>query len=597
MAFQQSIFKKLCVGVSYNKQRFQKDINQFKNSKLEDEIKNASNLPSLDFFGSEKKKKQNKSKKKEKNDKTKKKKEKEQKNEKEQVIEKKTKEKKKKKEKEKEKEITQEQVDSILVARQIRNKHKINTKGNDIPNAIEHFEDLKGKVSALFLRNTLNAGYKNPTPIQMQSIPSIIQKRDILACAPTGSGKTASFVIPILSNLKRHKKQGIRALVVTPTRELADQTYREFEKIGRGRNFKIVNYKKMTELRGVQQRDVDVLISTPLRVLGSAKKRLLDLSTVQILIFDEVDKLFEIGFLEQIDTLIHFCRNKNLQKLMFSATILPVIEELAFSVLKDPIRIVVGVGNTAANLIDHRLTLVGEEDGKILAIRQMISEGIEPPVLIFVQTKSRAKDLFRELIYDGISVEAIHADRTKLQRDTVINKFREGKIHFLICTDMMSRGLDFLSVKNVINFDFPQTVIRYIHRVGRTGRAGRKGIATTLYTEKDKPYLRQIANVIKLSGSEVPEWMLNLKKPHKRTLNQFRKGAGNRKTIDTRHYTKENARKRKHNNLIKNNQKANNQKNNFNNRRKKYKTFKNKNKKNIVEKQQKYKKKKQPEQK
>jgi ATP-dependent RNA helicase DDX52/ROK1 len=227
---------------------------------------------------------------------------------------------------------------------------------------------------------------------------------------------------------------------------------------------------------------------------------------------DEADRLFEMGFIEQIDEIFAACSNPKLQRAMFSATMLQGVEEMAQSILLDPIKISIGIKNAGASSIDQRLVFVGKEEGKIVAMKNLIQQGLQIPVLLFVQNKERANELYHELLYDGINVETIHADRTKEQRDQIIRHFRMGTIWVLICTDLMSRGMDFKAVNMIINYDFPQSAVSYIHRIGRTGRGGRKGIAVTFFTENDMVYLRSIANVMKLSGCEVPEWMLSLKK-------------------------------------------------------------------------------------
>ena len=188
----------------------------------------------------------------------------------------------------------------------------------------------------------------------------------------------------------------------------------------------------------------------------------------------------------------------------------PAVEELAKSVQKDSIRIVIGIKNTASTTINQQLLFVGNEEGKLFELRQMIRQGkMKPPVLIFVQSKERAQQLFHELIYDGINVDVMHADRTQAQRNASVEKFRSGDIWVLITTDLFSRGMDILGVNLVINYDFPQSTTSYIHRIGRTGRAGRVGEAITFYTEEDFVQLRSIANVMKQSGCQnVPEWVL-----------------------------------------------------------------------------------------
>merc|ERR1719378_695713 len=182
-----------------------------------------------------------------------------------------------------------------------------------------------------------------------------------------------------------------------------------------------------------------------------------------------------------------------LQTLMFSATMPPAVCELANSILTEPLRVSIGDVNAAAPDVDQKLLFITHEDGKLFSFRQAVQDGsVEPPALIFVQSKERAKQLFSELVYDGIFVDAVHADRTKQQRDNTIKAFRAGKIWMLICTDLMARGVDFKGVETVINYDFPQTAATYIHRIGRTGRAGRAGTALTFFTIADFESLRAI---------------------------------------------------------------------------------------------------------
>jgi len=191
------------------------------------------------------------------------------------------------------------------------------------------------------------------------------------------------------------------------------------------------------------------------------------------------------------------------------------VEELARTVLHDPVKIQIGQRHAATADIDQELVFVGREDGKLVAIRQLVQAGLKPPVLMFVQSKTRAIELFNELVYDGINVDVIHAERTKQQRDNVVKQFRAGRVWVMIATDLMARGLDFKGVNMVINYDFPANAVDYIHRIGRTGRAGRKGKAITLFTQDDGPSLRSIANVIKSSGCDVPQWMLELRTKRK----------------------------------------------------------------------------------
>ena len=234
-----------------------------------------------------------------------------------------------------------------------------------------------------------------------------------------------------------------------------------------------------------------------------------------------------------MDEILAQCSNTSqpVQRALFSATIGSFVRELASAFLVNPIEVSIGVENSGASTIHQKLLFVGREDGKILAIRQLIQQGLTPPVLIFVQSTDRAKDLFKELVFDGINVDFMHAGRSAIQREEVIRRFRIGEIWVLICTDLMARGIDFKGVQMVINYDLPLTPVSYIHRIGRTGRAGRTGQAITFFTEQDIPRIRPIANVMKLSGCEVPEWMLRIKQLTTKKKRILRKHAPNRRRV------------------------------------------------------------------
>lgn len=257
------------------------------------------------------------------------------------------------------------------------------------------------------------------------------------------------------------------------------------------------------------------------------------------MVLDEADRLFELGredqaiedgattdvdtgFLGQIDEILAACDHSHVQRALFSATMGDQVRGLVDTVLRDPLRVSVGLANAGANTIEQRLVFVGREEGKLLAFRQLIQEGLRPPVLVFLQSKERAKELYNELAFDGINVDVIHADRSMEQRDAVIKNFRLGKVWVLLCTDLLGRGVDFKGLNMVVNFDFPTSAVSYIHRIGRTGRAGRLGLAVTFFTEGDMPVLRPIANVIKLSGGTVPDWMLSLNKKERRDVKKRR---------------------------------------------------------------------------
>lgn len=179
--------------------------------------------------------------------------------------------------------------------------------------------------------------------------------------------------------------------------------------------------------------------------------------------------------------------------------------------MNDPVKILIGIKNAAAQTVKQRIIYVGKEDAKLVTLRQDLRDGFQPPMLIFVQSKYRAKELYHELLYDGLNVNVIHGDKKKVERDEIMKQFRLGEIWILICTDLMSRGIDFKTVNSVVNFDFPSSLVSYIHRIGRTGRAGREGTATTYFTDDDSPFVKTIALLMQKSGQDVPAWMLNLK--------------------------------------------------------------------------------------
>ncbi|XP_063974301.1 probable ATP-dependent RNA helicase DDX52 [Diachasmimorpha longicaudata] len=426
---------------------------------------------------------------------------------------------------------------------QFRNSNKISVVGRRVPDPIVSFEDLaRHGVRADLVENLGQCGYKEPTPIQMQAMPILLENRQVLACAPTGSGKTAAFLLPIIHHLEGPRKLGFRAIILSPTRELAKQTYRECMRLSEGRGFRvhiISKIKQALDKYGPKSsQKFDILITTPKRLiyLLNQDPPAINLSNVEFLIIDEADKLFEEGtrgFRDQLEQISNACTNERLKRAMFSATNTPVVTKWCRHNLKGLINVTIGHRNAATDLVEQELTFVGSERGKLVAFRNIISGGLSPPVLVFVQSKERAQELFNELIYDGINVDVIHADRTQTQRDNVVRCFREGRIWVLICTELMSRGIDFKGVNLVINYDFPPSAISYIHRIGRTGRAGHRGKAITFFTESDTANLRSIAAIMRDSGCQVPEYMLAMKKHSKRDRKKMEREAPKRDSIST----------------------------------------------------------------
>ncbi|OAY84109.1 DEAD-box ATP-dependent RNA helicase 57 [Ananas comosus] len=397
----------------------------------------------------------------------------------------------------------------------LRKKHGIHISGYNVPAPLESFEELSSRYGckSKLLQNLSGLGFKEPTPIQRQAIPVLLSRQECFACAPTGSGKTLAFLSPILMKIKPGTKDGVKAVILCPTRELAAQTTRECKKLAKGRKFYIkLMTKDLSRSGDFEKMHCDILVSTPLRLDFALRKRKLNLSRVEYLVLDESDKLFELGFVEQIDSVVKACSNPSIIRSLFSATLPDSVEELARSIMHDAVRVIVGRKNSASELIKQKLIFAGSEKGKLLALRQSFTESLNPPVLVFVQSKERAKELYKELAFDDIKADVIHADLTQQQREDAVDNFRAGTTWVLIATDVISRGMDFKGVNCVINYDFPESAAAYIHRIGRSGRAGRTGEAITFYTEEDKPFLRNIANVMAASGCEVPSWIMALPK-------------------------------------------------------------------------------------
>lgn len=428
-------------------------------------------------------------------------------------------------------------------AKLLRKSYRANVTGDDIPLPIGSFEDLisRFKLDSRLLTNLIDSGFTEPTAIQSEAIPITLFDRDVLACAPTGSGKTLAFVIPLIQQLLQSNKQknnGLRGLIISPTKELAQQIFDECNKLSKKLPLKIAILSKSlsSKLKNkiIKKDKFDIIISTPLRLIDLVKNEALDLSNVEHLIFDEADKLFDKNFLEQTDDILTQCKNPKLRKSMFSATIPSSVEEIASSIMNNTIRVIIGHKEAANQQIEQKLSYCGNEEGKLIAIRQLIQNGeFKPPVLIFLQSITRAKALFHELLYDRLNVDVIHAERTQIQRQKIIDRFKKGEIWVLICTDVLARGIDFKGVNLVINYDVPNSAQAYVHRIGRTGRGGREGKAVTLYTKEDAVAIKPIVNVMKQSGAEYDSWMDNMTKISKNEKKNIKQGQIKRKEIST----------------------------------------------------------------
>ncbi|KAH0943962.1 hypothetical protein HID58_003599, partial [Brassica napus] len=412
-----------------------------------------------------------------------------------------------------------------------RKQYNIHVSGENVPPPLKSFTELSSRYGCkkYILRNLAALGFKEPTPIQRQAIPVLLSGRECFACAPTGSGKTFAFICPMLIKLKRHSTDGIRAVILSPARELAAQTAREGKKLIKGSKFNIrLMTKPLVKTADFSKLQCDVLISTPMRLKRAIKAKKIDLSKVEYLVLDESDKLFEQSMLKQIDGVVKACSNPSIIRSLFSATLPDSVEELARSIMHDAVRVIIGRKNTASETVKQKLVFAGTEEGKLLALRQSFAQSLNPPVLIFLQSKERAKQLYDELKCEDIRVGVIHSDLPPGERENAVDSFRAGETWVLIATDVIARGMDFKGINCVINYDFPDSASAYIHRIGRSGRAGRSGEAITFYTEEDVPFLRNIANTMTSSGCEVPSWILTLKKK------KWKKHRPKRDSISTR---------------------------------------------------------------
>ncbi|KAF9498150.1 P-loop containing nucleoside triphosphate hydrolase protein [Pleurotus eryngii] len=404
-------------------------------------------------------------------------------------------------------------------------KQRVTAKGSKVPQAIETFEELGERygLSNQLLANLSKNGFSTPTGIQSHGVPILLDSRDLAAIAPTGTGKTIAYLLPILGTLKtpngKADGSGVRAVIVAPTRELAHQIHNECLKLAEGRKWRIVLFSKATAntLADKNVRDkVDIIISTPLRLVASLQAGTLNLNNVRHLVLDEADRLLDAEFLSQIQEVVAACSRTDIQKAVFSATLPAGAEKIAMEMLRDPIRVVVGLKDTPLPLITQTLTYVRDDHSKLPSLLQYLAQPYNPPLLVFTSTQPRASSLAEELVLNNIlNVDCLHAGMTKKEREDAMSRMRKGESWVMISTEVMARGMDFKGVREVINYDFPTSVQSYVHRIGRTGRAGREGKAVTYFTDDDAPHLKTIANVLLQSGSTVPEWMLKLPKPSK----------------------------------------------------------------------------------
>ena len=356
-------------------------------------------------------------------------------------------------------------------------------------------------LSDAFIKAVEEKGYTKPSPIQQKAIPQILQGKDVLASAQTGTGKTAGFTLPVLQYLtetKHPKYRPLRALVLTPTRELAAQVYdnvREYSKY--------VNIKSAVVFGGVKpasqiatlRRGVDILVATPGRLLDLHDQKAVSFKRIDVLILDEADRMLDMGFVRDINKIISFMPAKR-QNLLFSATFSKDIKKLANGILKNPVEVETAPQNSTAKKVTHNVFKVDKKRKTEFTIK-LIKENNWNQVLIFTRTKHGANRLTQNLIKAKISAAAIHGNKSQGARTKALRDFKENTIRVLVATDIAARGLDIPLLPHVINYELPNVPEDYVHRIGRTGRAGAKGEAISLVCSEETEYQKEIEKLLK----------------------------------------------------------------------------------------------------
>jgi ATP-dependent RNA helicase RhlE len=371
------------------------------------------------------------------------------------------------------------------------------------------FEELS--LSKSIQKAVFELGYIEATPIQEQAIPIVLSGKDIIGCAQTGTGKTAAFAIPIIHQLHRivgssKKSKQIRALVVTPTRELAVQIGQNFDAYS-----KYTNINQLTIFGGVSQNPqvdslrsgVDVLIATPGRLLDLHKQGFIDLDHLHTLVLDEADQMLDMGFVNDVKKIVKLTP-KNRQTLLFSATMPIAIRELAEMFLQDPAKVSVSPVSSTAENVEQRVYFVEKTEKRNLLYHLIKNENLSD-VLVFSRTKHGADNVVKALRKNNIAAEAIHGDKSQNARQRVLEAFKNKEVGVLVATDIAARGIDIDQLPFVINFDLPNIPETYVHRIGRTGRAGNGGIAISFCGKDEHPYWKDIMKLIKVEVKTVSD--------------------------------------------------------------------------------------------
>lgn len=379
------------------------------------------------------------------------------------------------------------------------------------------------------------AGYQTPTPIQEAAIPTALRGRDVIGTAQTGTGKTAAFVLPILHKLLRGRRGIARALIVTPTRELAEQIHEVIRVLAAGTGLRSATvYGGVSPAPQVKalREGTEILVACPGRLLDLMNQRIARLDNIEVLVLDEADRMFDMGFLPDVRKIVKAVPAQR-QTMLFSATFPPEVEQLAAQTLRQPQRIAMGLVRPAYT-VSHTLYPVPPHL-KTTLLLALLKRTKTESVLIFTRTKFRAQKLAQQIQRAGHKVSSLHSNRTQSQRQAALKGFRSGHHQIMVATDIAARGLDVESISHVINYDMPDTADAYIHRIGRTGRAHRTGDAFTLVTPEDAVLIRTLERIMgkPLERMSLPDFDYSIPAPHRESGEARGRGRPHQRTAPT----------------------------------------------------------------
>jgi superfamily II DNA/RNA helicase len=414
---------------------------------------------------------------------------------------------------------------------------QIQKKGKREEMSFEKFE-----LHAKILAGVQALGYTTPTPIQLESIPPIMEGRDVMGLAQTGTGKTAAFVLPILQRLMPKPRGPVRALIIAPTRELCEQTHQAIGQLGIKTQVRSASIYGGVSIQGQikKLRDkVEIISACPGRLLDHINRGTIDLSQVEVLVLDEADHMFDMGFLPDIRRIVK-CLPTKRQTLLFSATMPDDVRRLANDLLSNPVNIKIG-RTEPVETVAHRFYPV-PMDGKTALLKDILDKTTMDSVLVFTRTKSRAKSVAQHLDRSGYKVTSLHGNLTQQKRQQALDGFRDGRYEIMVATDIAARGIDVTRISHVINYDMPATTDAYTHRIGRTGRASKTGDAFTFVTGDDTGLAYSLKKVLgeKLQYQSVDGLTVSL--PVDGESRHSKRSASGRKLEGARHHFSPKAR-------------------------------------------------------